>query len=481
MFTAICSRKHGRPITADEAYRMVWKSSDWGYFQAIDGWVCPECKQPVFLKGPHERVTKLYSFAVQAHFCHHSAKAAADCTLYADGGKPGNGQSDQIHQDRGQSLARFFAEYPEMTRFLASLLSTEEELLRGAAGDIGIREPEYMQLTQSNDFDGRVNVDMSAQSIYARLEGVDSFLAGVHVLGASHKNRIPNSFLAVKGRKNSLRRTFLQFGKNRKHYFQLLRDSGLMQEHDAVAARLVSQVATAFSKAKRESRATYWGVITKNLDNILREVGLLELGEPPCSYVQYLHALPFLGDRFPDFAHLVPGVPVVDSGCSTSVPSRPKPLPPIRITSSRRLLVENRVIKDLEYQGSKPNGATLFLRPCGNEDRNSYVVIPGDGCILLTSTMYATPGWRGAPWPLSAAIIQADPGLPEMLWDARITLSCKSMDATGVFIQKENLQILQRSIIAAFGGDVVWPRNAIEYRKVRSGLRIEVNMVQRPD
>lgn len=459
---------------------MVWKSSDWGYFQARDGWVCPECKQPVFLKGPHERVTKLYSFAVQAHFCHHSAKAAADCPLYADGGKPGNGQSDQVHQDRGQSLARFFAEYPDRMHFLASLLSAEEELLRGAAGDIGIREPAYM-LTPSNDFDGRGNVGMGAQSICARLEGFDSFLAGVYVLGAGHKHRIRNSFLAVKGRKNSLRRTFLQFGKNRKHYFQLLRDSGLMQEHDAVAARLVSHVATATRKAKSASRATYWGVITKNLDNILQAVGLAGLGELPCSYAQYLYALPLLGDRFPDFAHLVPGIPIVDSVSSTRVPSESKPLPPVRITSSRRLLVENRVIKELENHGSKPNPATLFLRPCGNEDRNSYVVIPGDGCILLTSTMCATPGWRGAPWSLSAEILQADPGLPEMLWDSRITLACESMDAIGVFIQKENLQILRRSIIAAFGGDAVWPRNAMDYRSVRSGLRIEINMGQRPD
>jgi hypothetical protein len=56
---------------------------------------------------------------------------------------------------------------------------------------------------------------------------VDSFLAGVFVLGADHKRKVRGGFLAVKGRKNRLRSLFIEFGRNRKQYFQLLAESNL--------------------------------------------------------------------------------------------------------------------------------------------------------------------------------------------------------------------------------------------------------------
>ena len=131
MFTAICSRLRGQEvITADEAYRKVWQLDDWGAIQSLDGWICPECRQPVFLKGPHERIGKAFSFVVQAHFCHHSAAAAANCALFRAGGAKGQNQADVIYADRRQSLRRFFAEAPETADFLAALLGGEEESLR---------------------------------------------------------------------------------------------------------------------------------------------------------------------------------------------------------------------------------------------------------------------------------------------------------------------------------------------------------------
>lgn len=484
MFTAICSRLSGQEvITADDAYRKVWKLDDWGYVQSRDGWICPECRQPVFLKGPHERVGKADSFVVQAHFCHHSAAAAANCALFRSGGVKRQNQAEAIYSDRKQSLRRFFAGAPETADFLAALLGGEEESLREAARDIGISRREYDQPAKEIEHSTR-HSDLTAELIHARLGRVDSFLAGVFVLGADHKAKVRNGFLAVKGRKNRLRSLFIEFGRNRKKYFQLLSEAGLTHEHDVAVSQLASQVATEIEVAKQGRCATYNGMALKLLEDILGELGLVEEGEWPSNYRQYLHALPILGNRLQGFQpintslfRLTPVAPIA-SQAKKADPAIFR-LHPIRITSSKRLLVEARVIDQLITQGSKLNGWTSFVCPKPNEDRNSYIAIPGANCILLTSNLCAAPFWEGEPQPLTSEILQADAELPVMIWDRRISLSPQRMTSQGVFIQKDELQDLREAMMSALFGCGEWTRGGMRYRRVNSGLRISTR--QRTD
>lgn len=477
MFVAVCSRdKNKKTITADEAYSKVFKEEDWGFFQARDGWVCPECEQPVFLKGPHERIGKTFSFVVQAHFCHHSAAAAANCALFKAGGTRGQNQAETIYADRKQSLRRFFAGVPETADFVAALLGGEEEVIREAARDIGIKRREYRQHAATIDL-SRGYADLTAQLIHERLGRVDSFLAGVFVLGADHKRKVRGGFLAVKGRKNRLRSLFIEFGRNRKQYFKLLEESNLMKEHDNAVYQLASQVATEIEAAKQEGGTTYHGMAPRLLDDVIVKLDLTEPGEWPSSYLQYLHALPVLGCRLQNFQPLntnhYQGLQITPRAVQpkNTVTTTPR-LPPIRITSSRRLLVETRVIDQLATEGSKLNGLTTFIRPKIDAPFNQYIAIPGDKCILLTSTLHAASFGDGNPCSLSQEILQADPELPAMLWDCTITLPPECITSQGVFIQKDALHKLREAATKAFGECNAWGKGGMRYRRVGSGLRI---------
>ena len=477
MFVAVCSReKNKETITADEAYSKVFREEDWGFFQARDGWVCPECEQPVFLKGPHERVGKSFSIVVQAHFCHHSAAAAANCELFKAGGARGQSEFEAIYADRKQSLKRFFAGVPETADFVAALLGGEEEAIREAARDIGLVRRQYRQHAATINL-SMGHADLSAQLIHEHLERVDSFLAGVFVLGAVHKRKVQGGFLAVKGRNNRLRRLFVEFGKNHKKYFKLIAESNLMHEHDNVVSQLTSQVATEIEVAKQEGGTTHYGMALKLLDETMVELGLTEPGECPSNYLQYLYALPVLGNRLQDFQPLntthFQGLKIkpkaVQAKNALTTASR---LPPIRITSSRRLLVEARVIDQLSTEGSKLNGSTSFLKPSPSEGENYYLAIPGDQCILLTSSLHTNLAKGSTPHHLEAKEILGDTELPEMLWENRIMLSPECDMREGVFIKEESLQLLREAIEKTFGGCGRWRKGGLHYRRVKSGLRI---------
>ena len=49
---------------------------------ALQGWICPYCRQPVFLKGAHLRHRKGRAARVDAHFCHYSTADDLLCILF---------------------------------------------------------------------------------------------------------------------------------------------------------------------------------------------------------------------------------------------------------------------------------------------------------------------------------------------------------------------------------------------------------------
>ena len=480
MFNAICSRdKNQKLITADEAYSKVFRHEDWGFFQARDGWICPECKQPVFLKGPHERIGKGFSFVVQAHFCHHSAAAAANCALFQPGGKAGPAKADAIDADRRQSLKRFFSEAPKTADFIADLLRRDEETLHEAASDIGFRRHDHLQSAKSIDI-SRGYADLTARSIHDRLSQVDSFLAGVFALGEDHRRKVRGGFLAIKGRKNRLRSMFIAFGRNRKKYFQLLDEAGLMQDHDVAASRLVSQAATEIESLQHEDGSTHHGMALKLLDNVLLKLDLAEPNEWSSNFLQYLHALPILGNSLQGF-ELLNSTPLqravkqakAGEKLSRNPPTRKIPSPPVRITR-KGLLIETKVIDKLVSEGSKRNGFTTFLKPNPSVSENHYIAIPGDQCILLTSFFHTNGVKGGRTRPIEKSGIENDKELPKMLWGDQILLPRDCDLGNSIFIKKKNLMILKNAIEAHFGSSCYIHKGGLHYRRLTSGLRISL-------
>jgi hypothetical protein len=495
MFNAICSRLPGeKPITADEAYRKVWKSEDWGFAQTRDGWRCPECRQPVFLKGPHERTGKTYSFVVHAHFCHHSAAAAANCAMYRASGGRGQSQLERISNDRKQSLYRFFQGVDDIVDYIAALLRAEEDILRSAARDVGAKQPPLIHLasdTQSAD----EHVGRSAAQIHAHLDRFDGFLAGVTALGGEKNPSIRNGFQAVSGPKNKLRSLFIEFGRNRKCYFDLVAKAGLFEEHDKSVSVLMSQAVTEIEVARQEKSSTYHGMIISVLESILSKLSLSCNHDPLISYLFYLQSFPVLGQRLQDFRlvrtrnedflvnhgfrplnpHVFPVFKDLPAKVAIrQIPSRPLVLPPIRITGARRLLVEARVIERLVAEGSKLDGKSTFIRPGQSNLDNSYFILPGNGCLLLTSSLHSGVSEDRAPRALSIDTLHGDPELPEMIWEGGILLPPDRETSQGVFVNKDELINAYDLIKGLFGGWAGWEKGGLRYRRVRSGLRISM-------
>lgn len=520
MFNAICSRLPGEiTITADEAYRKVWKSDDWGFTQAREGWRCPECRQPVFLKGPHERTGKMYSFVVHAHFCHHSAAAAANCAMYRASGARGKSQSEQINDDRKQSLRRFFQGVDDMADYVALLLRAEEDLVRLAARDAGVKRSHLTYLATDAQ-SAEEHVGLGAAQIHVQLNRFDGFLAGVAVLGVDKNPSIRNGFKAVSGPKNRLRSLFVEFGRNRKRYFDILAETGLFDEHDRTVSILMSQAVTEIEAARQEQTPTYHGAIISVLESILAKLSLSCNHDLLASYLVYLQSFPVLGQRlqvfrpvrlgnedflindgfkplnqdiFPSIIALTRSevVSQASSGSTIAPPIRSiKPHtrrelvrqvssvatipPPVRITGSRRLLVESRVIEQLASEGSKLNGKSTFIRPGATGASNFYVVIPGNGCLLLTSSIHSDTFKQEAERSLSPDIVDGDSELPEMIWEARIQIPSDREMTQGVFIDKDELYELLESTKRSFQGWAGWKKGGLRYRRVSSGLRISM-------
>lgn len=464
MFEAICSRaKEQKTITADQAYSLLFNQSDWGATQSRDGWICPQCHQPVFLKPPHERVTKGYSFVVDAHFCHHSTTAAAQCELYRAGGKRSSNIADSIISDRKQSLQRFLSGNPETIDYVSELLSAEERVLRDVARELGIRKVD--QLRHAHDFwcDSSSTV-LDVVDVIARLDRVDSFLAGVFALGIDHKKRVNNGFLAVKGRKNKLRSVIIDFGRNRKRYFNKVIENGLESKHALIAKQIAGSIATSVEIAEHASALTHYGMPGFIIDSVLDKFGLLRPGEQPPNYLQYLFLLPLLGSELQGFEWI---------GC-THAQSDPD-IPPVadssvRITTKGKLLVGDLVITRLVNEGAKLDGLTSFVRPLPQSSVNSFILIPGKDCLLLTSAQHADPTESSGYTSISPEIIEADSELPFMLWNLRTAINSELYAGRDLLVDKEMLKSLVDAASHAFGVSYLRSKTGLRFRRVHSGI-----------
>jgi hypothetical protein len=478
MFLAVCSRdKNKKTITADEAYSKVFREDDWGFFQARDGWVCPECEEPVFLKPPHERYAKEYSYVVQAHFCHHSTKAAAQCALYkAASHQGGLGESERIHADRKQSLKRFLTAYPQQADYISELLGIEEEYLRNAAKGVLAK-----QVTSYRQADGILKSDpigqVRAAQTHYRLQQLDNFLAGVLSLGLGSKTRVCRGFVATKRRRGDVRSLIAKFGSNRKEYFSAVMQNGLEKEHDQLAELLMSHISTDIERSSSEGLPTYHGMPSALLEAVLDSTSLVETGEEPPDYANYILSLPLLGSRIQGFhaigeASLIPPRNASLAEQSQSLVT-PLQIPPVRFTKKGTLFIDEIIIQKLIREGSKLDGFTHFVRPRSRPSLNCYLLIPGDNCILLTSSIHADPtSPHGSTGICQEILSAADCELPVMLWDKRICLLHREKH---VKADRAGVIHLINAINNEFGIKCTLDKGGRKYRRIHSGIRITLD------
>lgn len=466
MFEAICSRTPDqRIITADQAYSLVFNQSDWGATQSRDGWVCPECHQPVFLKPPHERIAKGYSFVVGAHFCHHSTNAAAKCELYRAGGRPSDNLGDPVTSDRRQSLQRFLSGSNISVDYISELLRLEEEFLRDVARELGIHRVEHLRTTKDL-WNSPSSESLSVARANAHLDQVDSFLAGVFALGIEHKKLVRNGFLAVRGRKNKLRSMIIDFGRTRKKYFRAVLENGLEAKHASLAKQIASGIAISVDASEDSSTASYYGMPCSIIDTILDKVGLKDPNELPPDYFQYLFLLPLLGSE-------LQGIRLIGAAPVQSDPDLPPAADsPVRITAKGKLLISDSVISSLVREGAKLDGLTSFVRPLPQPAANGYVLVPGQGCLLLTSVRHADPTEPSGYTSICREILEADQELPAMLWNQREAVPSGLYSGTDVLVPKELLQKVIESASKEFNTCYVKSKTGLRYRRIHSGIRI---------
>ncbi|MBW4531839.1 MAG: hypothetical protein KME02_14235 [Aphanothece saxicola GSE-SYN-MK-01-06B] len=474
MFEAICSQTpEQRRITADEAYSKVFRLEDWGSVQVRDGWSCPECSQPVFLKGPHERIKKSHSYVVQAHFCHHSAAAAEKCELYKSGGSRIDSQVNTAYSSRMQSLTRFVSNVLERPGHLEDQLFAEEEVLLETASALGASPDHNFEGTGQLYFQVR-STCLSAARLLKTYAALDNFQIGILALGADQNEGLQSGYLAEKGRANCLRRLFIKFGKNRKHYFQALAKAGLLPMHDQVGERLIKILSKDNTASAARGLPPFSSL--EILGSILLNARAINPGDLSLNHLQYVFSLPLLSDRISGFEKIeLDHAALGDDDLQAESTKARSSLPPIRLTNRGKLLIESKPLRQMAEEGAEPNHPTSFILPESNPSDNCFLLIPGERCLLLTSSLHINPCGSNSAAPLSSEMLDSDPELPPMLWDQRICLLTPNFKNADIVIDRESFLSVINAMKNAFGDSCRIEKGGLKHRRTRSGLQITIS------
>ena len=474
MFKAICSRRPDkRVITADEAFSQVSRLDDWGSVQVRDGWRCVECGQPVFLKGPHERVKKDHSYHVQAHFCHHSAVAAEQCELYKSGESRGSLLGAVALNERLQSLRRFLDTPVFSGGYLEELLLCEEEVLLEPSTELG------MGCGYSGELLGKINLlcrptCFSAADQINAYSQLDNFQSGVFSLGMGQSRELQTGFLAERGRRNCLRRLFIKFGKNRKRYFAMISGEGLERAHDSEARRLIGTYSKGAAACKDSDLPPLSSL--SRLGSALIEAHAVAPKSLALDGLQYLYSLPLLGDRLIGFERVVLDAAVLEleDGLGAANQKVQNSSPWARFTSRGKLVIGGKPLRQFVEERPDSDGRTTFVLPGPQLADNFFVVVPGEGILLLTSNLHSIHSEDPGLVPLTADMLAKDPELPSIAWTQRLCLSAAHPLNADIVIDRESVLSLLRASGKDLGGSFRVNEAELQCRCVRTGLLVFV-------
>lgn len=294
-------------------------------------------------------------------------------------------------------------------------------------------------------------------------------------LNAYGKSKARKGFVATTRRRAELRKLISRFGSNRKAYFSIIASNGLDKEHDDTARSLIGMIHADIERSRQEGQGTYHGASSAILESLLNSTSLLSPGEPLPDYTRYILSLPLLGSRLEAFNAIAPSGMQISRPPSRSINThaRSKELPPVRITKKGTLFVDESIIQKLLAEGSKLDGLTHFVRPRSHPSLNCYLLIPGNNCILLTSSIHADPtSPRGSVQMCQEILSAPDSELPEMLWEDRICLLHREKH---VKADRSGVAHLIKTINQEFKQSCTMDQGGRRYKRVHSGIRITLD------
>jgi len=292
MLNALKSKENGCPqISAGEAFGKLNGALDWGSTQRRQGWICPYCRQPVFLKGAHLRHRKGRAARVDAHFCHYSMADDLLCILF----KPNKSQESSTETIQGvahhQILSLFYSlpSQEETSSWHNDLIRQEALSLAWLLDslEIGSIEEDEQSFTWPV---GMRRLPKAPEHLLRRLKHKDLFRIGLRSFGLIELKPLANGPLSVKARPNAIRKFFVCTGKERRYYFARIIASGQLSDHLNIA----SQLTTSLIEDKDDKLLWRQGYTSslRLMAELLRKAVLKEQSTSPvidvCSYIYFL-------------------------------------------------------------------------------------------------------------------------------------------------------------------------------------------------
>ncbi len=329
MLYALKSHEEEFPrISAEAAFGKLNGIPDWGESQRKQGWICPYCRQPVFLKGSHLRQGKGSASRVEAHFSHYSISESWLCLLFNSGAS--HKSSGELAQgiDHRQALSLFYSlpSTQDGTSWHNDTITSEAFAAVELLDSLGISSFEEDDRPFIWPLKWR-HLPQSPHELIACLESEDIFHIGVRSFGLIKFEPIATGPLSVRGRSNAIRRFFLETGKERKEYFRRIASSGQIESHFSMA----SQIARSLIKDTTDRLIWHQGVTAslRLLALLLRDAVFVdqshELSVDVCEYIYLLPLVRSHKLRIEIVAHkaLVPKQRVVATKDEAKIPNDP--------------------------------------------------------------------------------------------------------------------------------------------------------------
>ena len=164
---------------------------------ALQGLICPYCRQPVFLKGAHLRHRKGRAARVDAHFCHYSTADDLLCILF----NPNKSQESSTETIQGvahhQILSLFYSlpSQEETSSWHNDLIRQEALSLAWLLDslEIGIIEEDEQSLTWPV---GMRRLPKAPEHLLRRLKHKDLFRIGLRSFGLINSKKCGEHYLA---------------------------------------------------------------------------------------------------------------------------------------------------------------------------------------------------------------------------------------------------------------------------------------------
>jgi len=387
MLFALRGKEKGRPrISAHDAYSKLRGVLDWGQTQRQQGWICPLCAQPVFLKGAHVRIRNGLESKVDAHFCHYSSSAEALCLLLSPSSHHGLTSEAAHGIDHRQFLSLFYSlpqEY-ETGSWFNSQVREEAFLAVELLDKLGIGSFEEAERPFAWPIEKQRLPDSPLDFIsLARTD--ENFIIGLRSYGLAENESLLNGPLSCQGRPNAIRRFLLETGKERKDYFRRIASSGQLTEHVTQATKLVNRLL-----ADQENHLLWRAGFTASLRlivTLLVETGFIESHPKPCAdVISCIFLLPLVQPSKPKL-EIVAHKSIKQVSVSSAANAKPDHNSRVH-KSKKALWISSKIMGSLVAIDSNPAITGKSIKADGRKEwvsGNRLVVVPVSAGLLILS------------------------------------------------------------------------------------------------